>query len=179
MAKLNQMEQHLEEYTIQATLCKLRILSRFGGKGHHSLSEWYIDYRLAPSYSLDHEFLVSRYSQIVDIRRGMFDVIISRLDPLSTDRDLFQIFEEIDNLVNSLSKLERLYPTPSLSPLNYYKMLKISMDLILLAVCPSTPVKDTYGGLSSISEFPYGMFYYSISPLLWIKVSTSNTTKSI
>ena len=41
-AQLDRLEQHPEEYTVQATLCKLRILSGFDGRGHHSLSEWYI-----------------------------------------------------------------------------------------------------------------------------------------
>jgi len=135
LAQLDQLEQQSEEYTIQAVLVKLRILSSFGGDGHRSLSSWSIDYISALSYSFDEQWLLRKFSQIVDIRLGMFDVIISRLDPLSTDRDvLLQIFEDADKLVDSLKNIY----APGLTRSNYYKMMKSSLDLILLATRLST-----------------------------------------
>jgi len=60
---------------MQAVLVKLRILSGFRGNGHRSLSSWFIDYILALD-GPDKGSLIQIFSQIVDIRWGMFDVTI-------------------------------------------------------------------------------------------------------
>jgi len=134
MDQLDQLEQRPEEYKIQAVLVKLRILSGFDRDGHHSLSSWYIRYLLALPYGPGEGRLIQKYSHIVDIRCGILDVTISRLDSHSTDKyTLFGKYGDVDGFVETLSVLERFHSTPGLSLSNYYKMLKTSIDLFLLA----------------------------------------------
>jgi len=92
LAGLDQLQKNPEEYRIQAVLVMLRSLSGFDGDGHRSLSSCCIKYLSdlqpqRPPNTLDQvdEWYVRRYSLIVDIRWGMLDVTISRLNPISTD----------------------------------------------------------------------------------------------
>jgi len=129
LAELDQIEQHPEDYRIQALLVKLRILSGCIGVAHQDLSTSYIDY-LSGSASLDNE---EKFTQILDILWGRFDVMIRRLDSLHTDRYFWTVVEnDVDELVNILSSLEENHP----HLLNFEK-LKTSLDLILLATYQS------------------------------------------
>jgi len=72
LADLDQLEQHPEDYQIQAILVKLRILSSFPGNSHHTLSTWCINY-LPESTSLEED---EKFTQILDVRWGMLDKVI-------------------------------------------------------------------------------------------------------
>jgi len=88
------------------------------------------------------------------------------LDPLSTDDDVYsQLFKDADELIDSLSKLEMFLSTTGLSLSDYYKMLKTSMDLILLATRPSIPIRYC-GRLSTDKQHFEGILIRHIFPLL-------------
>jgi len=165
LAGLDQLKRNPEENTIQAVLVKLRTLSGLiSGNVNRYLSEWYVS--RYPPYSLNQERWIWKYSPIVDMIWGMFDVIISRLDPLSTSTGIVvwrNIFEDVIYFVDSLS-----YFPPSRSDLSdityYYEIGQNSMDLILLAVRPSTPL-TIYGSLIS-KQRVVKIFLKSIYPLL-------------
>ncbi len=119
--------QHPDEYTVQALLVKLRILSGLDGQRHHSLSTQYIDY-ISDSTTLGDD---EKFSRILDIRWGMLDLAIYRLVPLLSDRFLWvRIVNDVEELVSTLSTLEDIKTHPTL---HSFEKLKTSLDLILLA----------------------------------------------
>jgi len=127
LAELDQLEQHPENYRIQGLLVKLRILSRFVGNSHHTLSTWYINY-LPESTSLEDE---EEFNQILDIRWGRLDKLTHSSDFFSLDVVVMweHIWWDVDQLISTLSSIEENHR----ALLNFEK-LKISLDLIVLTI---------------------------------------------
>jgi len=123
LADLARLMVNPVENTTQALLVKLRILSGFDGHRYHSLSSSYINY-VTDSNSLE---IDEKFTHILDVRWGMFDLIISRLHPLSTD-GWIRIADDVNQLISTLSTLQRDNPT-----LLNFERFKTSLDLILLA----------------------------------------------
>jgi len=130
LADLDQLEQHPEDYRIQAFLVKLRILSGFLGRNHHHLSTRYITY-LSESTSLNEE---EKLIQILGIRWEMLEAATRRFDPLSSNRFFrIEIGKDVDNLVSTLSTLKEKFPA-----LLSFERIKTSLDRIL-QVTDSSP----------------------------------------
>jgi len=125
-AELERLMLHLEEYRIQALLVKLRILSGLDGHRHRFLSTQYIKY-ISNSTTLEND---DKFTQILDIRFEMLDVLIRRRNPLQnhTPSWILEMVEDVDELVSTLSTLQVNHPT-----LLSFEKLKTSLDLILLA----------------------------------------------
>jgi len=126
-AELHQLMLHPEDYRIQALLVKLRILSGFIGYDHYGLSNSYVMFRIMPDSTTLEEN--EKFTQILDIIWGRFDVMIRHLDSLRTERFFWILVEDdVHKLIGTLSTLQSNHP----SLLNFEK-IKTSLDLILLA----------------------------------------------
>jgi len=125
LADLARLTVNPDEYTIQALLVKLRIFSSFDGHRHHSLSNSYINC-ITDSNRLE---ICEKFTHILDIRWGMFDMIIRHLHPLTTRRSMWiRIRDDVNQLISTLLTLHRDHPT-----LLNFERIKTSLDLILLA----------------------------------------------
>jgi len=84
---------------------------------------------------------VEKFNQILNIRWGMLDVAIHRLDPAFTNRFVwFKLADDVGELVAALSTLRNNHP----ALLNFQK-LKTSLDLILV-VTDLSSITVTNGG---------------------------------
>jgi len=139
LTELDKIMENPEEYKVQSLLVKLRILSGRNSHAeykyrfkHYSLSSLYMN-KLRESAVLDS---IEESIQCLDINWVTLDLVIRRLDPLSTSEGLWiQIEEYIRELVGTF----KTYPS-----LINFERIKTSLDLILQAT-DSSPITVTNG----------------------------------
>jgi len=131
LADLDRLEQHSEDYRIQAIMVKLRIISSRCEEAARLISCQYLYQYFPYSTGLDNE---EKITQILDIRWGIFDrITICRLGMPSSNVTLWDvIMEHVRELVKLLSTLKK-----KSSLLFNFETIKTSLDLFLQALNPS------------------------------------------